>query len=746
MYDRLMSPVLRRCLVAAGAVLLLGGALSLEGMPEMLLIASGILLMGGGLQLYLVHHRHSRIGVTTREKELVDAMTRINALFCEVVDVSLAQPLKGIMASIDQIGNRVLKNHACALYDTTDGFKVLHVRGVSSELSEAIQLSYEQGSGLFHRMGSGVTPVSECMHDKRLKAMRARLDAERHRSLLFVPLLSEGRVLGFAFLFYNRPHSFSSEDIIVAAAFGSLVATVIRNGVIRHELERTHQQLRTWSDNSSEVMWILDPALQCRMLSRRGEEITGRSRAEWMGRSFVELVARSDRELFREKATAALSGRPQVFDLGLGAGDRAVSLSVRTAALYADGDVVAVLCAGKERTDSQKDGKAASSTQGAYGFGPLASGVARILGNSLTSILCRASLLKAAVEEQSQEGRHVDAINTSAQSIGRLLDGLLSYTHGYPKARETFDLNPLTRETVSLIEYGLDPAVEVRVDLHSEALPMAGDPAEVQRVIAMLTENAVEAIGESGTIWIRTLRGALDEQLARALDMNPGRCIVLGIRDTGEWPDIDVLERALGADDDPGRQEVGLCRRVSVANGIVKRLGGAMRISSVQGQGATFSVYLPFDTRGGLRELSVEPARVPPESHQDATVLVVSDDPQMLDLVSIAMKEAGYATIPVPHVSDVPGAVDSDLRDIDVAIVDLGGPRSGGLHDAQRLISRTDHLPVIALRDCSHDIRGLVGGGLGITAVLRKPFVLEELLQEVHQALYGRDRIAEDPL
>jgi two-component system OmpR family response regulator len=117
----------------------------------------------------------------------------------------------------------------------------------------------------------------------------------------------------------------------------------------------------------------------------------------------------------------------------------------------------------------------------------------------------------------------------------------------------------------------------------------------------------------------------------------------------------------------------------------------------------------------------------------DAAVLVVDDDEFIRDLVSSALRIAGFATSTAVGGRE---ALDAIARDHpDLVVLDVGLPGVDGFEVCRRLRTEGDQTPVIFLtaRDAAEDrVSGFTRGG---DDYVTKPFSLEELVARVRAVL-----------
>lgn len=114
-------------------------------------------------------------------------------------------------------------------------------------------------------------------------------------------------------------------------------------------------------------------------------------------------------------------------------------------------------------------------------------------------------------------------------------------------------------------------------------------------------------------------------------------------------------------------------------------------------------------------------------------VLVVDDDPDILEALSEILEAEGFAIRRARHGKEALERLDPDPPDL--ILLDLMMPVMDGWEFAQQLRKRGDvsHLPIIVLsadRNVSNKATEI-----GAVGHLAKPFELDDLLEMVHSAL-----------
>jgi two-component system, OmpR family, alkaline phosphatase synthesis response regulator PhoP len=119
------------------------------------------------------------------------------------------------------------------------------------------------------------------------------------------------------------------------------------------------------------------------------------------------------------------------------------------------------------------------------------------------------------------------------------------------------------------------------------------------------------------------------------------------------------------------------------------------------------------------------------------TILVVDDEPKIVQLARDYLEHAGFAVLTA---SDGPTALHAARSSKpDLIVLDLGLPQLDGL-DVTRSIRKDSDVPIIMLTARSEESDKLIGLELGADDYLTKPFSPKELVARVRTVLRRSDR------
>ena len=124
-------------------------------------------------------------------------------------------------------------------------------------------------------------------------------------------------------------------------------------------------------------------------------------------------------------------------------------------------------------------------------------------------------------------------------------------------------------------------------------------------------------------------------------------------------------------------------------------------------------------------------------------ILIADDDAHIRDVVSFALRRAGFATL---DAADGRAALDA-FRDEspDLVVLDVLMPEMDGV-DVCRAIRRTSNVPILFLSSKDEEADRVAGLDAGGDDYVTKPFSPRELVARVHATFRGIDARAEEPV
>ncbi|RBY85673.1 sensor histidine kinase [Blastococcus sp. TF02A-30] len=190
-------------------------------------------------------------------------------------------------------------------------------------------------------------------------------------------------------------------------------------------------------------------------------------------------------------------------------------------------DAATALVAVLRRTAPQLDRSAADQLAG-LGVDPAA--LEKVLGGLPAGE--RVGTVRAFLRD-AEVAAILDELAAGAEHLSRIVSGVRPLAYSADQGLTDVDLHAGLEQALVLVRHKIPPGVEVVRELDPEARFVRGRPADLALVWVNLLDNAVAAVGERGTITLRT-RPAGDR-------------VEVDVDDTGPPPSPEVLERAFDA-------------------------------------------------------------------------------------------------------------------------------------------------------------------------------------------------------
>ncbi|MEX2453608.1 MAG: PAS domain S-box protein [Rhodospirillaceae bacterium] len=371
-------------------------------------------------------------------------------------------------------------------------------------------------------------------------------------------------------------------------------------------------------------------------------------------------------------------------------------------------------------------------------IGQLTGGIAHDFNNLLAIISGNLELL---AEKQGAETGSAEFIAPALRAAGRgadLTQYLLAFSRQQPLNPRPTDINRLIAAMTDPLRRSLGALVDIEVVLAAGGWLAQVDPTQTETAILNLALNARDAMKTGGKLTIETANATLDRDYADAFeDVKPGRYLMISVSDEGTGIAPELIDRVF----DPfvTTKEVGQGSGLglSMVYGFVKQSGGHVRIYSEVGKGTTVRLYLPkADPEKSAPPAASGRIEVPPGEGE--TILVVEDDPDVLNLVTILLTNMDYRVLRAPDAASaialLDGGAQPDLLFTDVIL--RGG--TGGVELAKTVSTRCPGVAVVYMSGYTENSiihQGVLDEGI---LLISKPFTKAALGRIIRQALRER--------
>jgi CheY-like chemotaxis protein len=177
---------------------------------------------------------------------------------------------------------------------------------------------------------------------------------------------------------------------------------------------------------------------------------------------------------------------------------------------------------------------------------------------------------------------------------------------------------------------------------------------------------------------------------------------------------------------------------LSQVYGIVEQHGGSIEVDSRLGEGTTFTIFLP-----GCAEDPSEPeGRASIVEGRGETILLVEDEPSVLELGSKLLESFGYKPVESLGAKEAKCIVEDPAQPVDLVITDLVMPEMSGHELVEHLQRTRPELPILVWTGYPLEQEGADILRSGSMDWIMKPPDKTELATKIRRLLARRQGVA----
>ncbi|WP_332731937.1 hybrid sensor histidine kinase/response regulator [Pseudomonas sp. ESBL2] len=369
--------------------------------------------------------------------------------------------------------------------------------------------------------------------------------------------------------------------------------------------------------------------------------------------------------------------------------------------------------------------------------GQLTGGIAHDFNNLLAGITGSLDLIKLRLTQgrTADVERYLTVAYGAAQRAASLTHRLLAFSRRQTLLPLHTDVNALVSDMEELISRTVGPSIDLKVELNAQSSTCLVDPAQVENSLLNLCINARDALEGDGSISIKTWNQTLEEGPELDPELAPGIYLTICVADDGVGMSADTLTRAFEPFFTTKPVGAGTGLGLSMIYGFAKQSGGQVRIKSQEGRGTCAYLQLPIQASQPVPQERPGPSAGQPVASEGETVLVVDDEPSVRMFVSEMLGSCGFVVIEAADSLAGQQLLRSDTR-VDLLITDVGLP--GGINGRQMAETGRTTRPTLPVLFITGYAQPHVLGEAVLepgTAVLTKPFALDELTHHVYALL-----------
>lgn len=225
----------------------------------------------------------------------------------------------------------------------------------------------------------------------------------------------------------------------------------------------------------------------------------------------------------------------------------------------------------------------------------LAHGALHDFNNQLMVIAGHAELLAESLPPGDPRHEDVGPIREAAAKATERVQRLLTFARSHDPAPAVVDLNSVVTDDQTLLRDVLPRHVRLELVPAPEPVLVDVDPVQLERALVHLASNGSHAMSQGGTLTVSVTTTQVDDDEALAHpERAPGWYGVLTVADDGDGMVPEVRDHALDPFFTTRPHATGL--GLSAVDGLVRRAGGFLTLTSAPGTGTSVALHLPRST------------------------------------------------------------------------------------------------------------------------------------------------------
>jgi CheY-like chemotaxis protein/anti-sigma regulatory factor (Ser/Thr protein kinase) len=331
-----------------------------------------------------------------------------------------------------------------------------------------------------------------------------------------------------------------------------------------------------------------------------------------------------------------------------------------------------------------------------------------------------------------KQHKNLGKVLVSGEHLLSLINNVLDLSKieaGRMDLHETvFAMDTVVDTCVKTTEPLFKPGVEVKISRPERPLSVKTDEGKLKQIVINLLSNAAKF----------TKNGSVEVVVE-----DHGDRITLAVKDTGigisEEAQQRVFEEFSQADGSTTREYGGTGLGLTICRKLAQLMGGDITVSSVEGEGSSFTIHLPGKVRVELERPAptAKEGNAAPAASQ-SLVLAIDDDPDAIELVKENLSAAGYKVVGANSANDglrkarilQPSAITLDIN--------LGGTDGWQVLHELKDNAQTRDIPVIMLTVVDQQ---RLGFRLGASEYLQKPIDRTELLAALSRVSKSKAKV-----
>lgn len=527
----------------------------------------------------------------------------------------------------------------------------------------------------------------------------------------------------------------------------NFIATIVdltARKIAEDRISESEARYRSVFNTAGSVIVCLNTDFEIIEWNYAAESIFGYNREEVIGKNYLSLVVDPDYALMVkkdfQKVLNGLATENFEYRVITSEGEGKYLLWNVTGLSDSGNNRSGLITIGQDLTDRKKAEKDKAllkmeliQAQKMESLGTLAGGIAHDFNNILSVIMGYTEISMGQVVS-SEVNDNLNQVLKASVRARELVHQILAFSRKTETARSFVKVERIVKEAVRFLRASLPTSIRMEFLYEGSPAPVYVNATQINQIVMNLCSNAAHAIGNKpGTIELRLRDVRVDESWDIRENIEPGDYQQLSIKDSGDGMSEELTGRIFEPYFTTKASGEGSGMGLAVVYGIVKSYGGFINVSSREGEGTVFDVFIPvseeINSSSAKKDDRLEALR------GNESIMFVDDEKALVDLWDMVLRSAGYT---VDSFNESPAALEMYTQSpdrYDLIVADINMPNMTGLNLLKAVREIRQDMPVILCTGYTGIAKEEVLNASGVNSLLIKPVARNVMLKAIRGVL-----------
>ncbi len=388
----------------------------------------------------------------------------------------------------------------------------------------------------------------------------------------------------------------------------------------------------------------------------------------------------------------------------------------------------------KAEEDREKLQSKLNQSQKMESIGRLAGGVAHDFNNMLGVIIGHTEMAMNRLSPADPVYAHLQEIERAAGRSADLTRQLLAFARRQTISPKVLDLNEAIDSSLRMLRRLIGENLRLAWLPGDKLAAVKVDPSQLDQILTNLVLNARDAIGEKGTISVRTANAQPGDASNPGFpEFCPEEFIMLTVADDGCGMDYETVSHLFEPFFTTKELGKGTGLGLAIVYGIVRQNNGYITVASRPDEGTAFSVFLPKHRAAPEPVAEARPEALSSRGHE--TIMIVEDEAMILELSASMLKQQGYKVIPINSPHEALRICENERPHLDLLLTDVIMPGMNGRELSLELGKLYPGLKIIFISGYTAETISRHGVLDANVNFIQKPFSLKALTGKIRTLL-----------